>query len=205
MPKAPSDKPTFDQLAARLVSAAEAHDEKAFALEDYRAVLKTLARYARGFGFSSADAEEIAAAALADALSHSSDPTKDEVRKAGAYLFRTTRNRALDARRRARLRDDELLVEDLEEGVPARYYSQNDEDIARLINNDATVALLEDALRAAAAAEDHIVGHVVEAWLDLADELRKTPTSREVAREIGMSHTTVNHALRRLRDYFPVQ
>jgi len=129
---------------------------------------------------------------------------RGEVRKPGAYLFWTTRNRVLDRRRRADTREaTEMLVDDLEQSVGARYYSRQDDELAQLLDQDATAELLEDALRAAVAAQDHLVVRVVTVWLELAEETGEAPTSRKVAREVGASHTSINQALRRMRAYFP--
>jgi hypothetical protein len=44
---------------------------------------------------------------------------------------------------------------------------------------------------------------VVTVWLDMAQERGKEPSSRRVAERTGVSHTSVNQALRRFRSYFP--
>lgn len=171
--------------------------------EDYQLVLATLSRFALGFGLSRSDAEELAAEALAEVFVRSTDESKDPIRQPVGYLFWTTRNRVFDRHRRARARDEtELRSDESGGGLGVRYYSQEDDALVRLLDSDASADQLDDALRAAAAADDMLVVRVVAAWLELAEELDKAPTSREVGPKVGVSHTSVNQALRRLRTYF---
>jgi DNA-directed RNA polymerase specialized sigma24 family protein len=166
--------------------------------DDFRLLSATLERFARRFRLSPEDAEDIVGEVLAESVG-----AGEKVRQPGAYLFWTTRNRVVDHLRRARLHPLEPLNnEELERGS-GQHYSELDDTVARLLERRATAEIIETALRAAAAAEDWVVVRVVSVWLELAEELGREPTSREVAPEADTSHTTVNNALRRLAAYLP--
>lgn len=120
------------------------------------------------------------------------------IREPAGYLFWTTRNRIVDRHRRTQARgESELRPERVR-----RYYSDEDDAIAQILDREASADLLEDALRAARAAEDHVVIAVVIAWLELAQKRMGAPRSREVAVLAEVSHTSVNKALVRFRKYF---
>lgn len=187
----------FDVAAARLVSAFRSHGNDRPESDDYRIVLMTLTRFAQGFGLDRAEAEDVATEAVAETFERSADSTKDPVRQPAGYLFWLTRNRVFDRHRRTRLQDE------AERSSAVRYYSRADDSLTAWLDQDARTEDLEDALRAAAAAGDMLVVRVVTAWLDLAERLGEAPTSRQVGPNAGVSHTTVNQALRRLPSYFP--
>ena len=196
----------FDRAAVRLVSAIEADGCAAIDSEDYALVLTTLSRFAAGFGLSHVDAEEAAAETLAEIFVRSTDPSTGPVRHPAGFLFWTTRNRVFDRYRRARLREEaELRDENKIRGdeFASRYYSREDDAVVGLLDRAATAAWVEDALRAASAANDGMVVRVVTSWLELAETLGHAPTSREVAPVAAVSHTSVSQALRRVRSYFP--
>lgn len=203
-PKPSREQTRFDRIAGRLMAAPQIREQSAVSSDDYRVVLKTLTRYAHGFGLSEADAEDVASVAVSEAVTRAFDPNRSGVQSPGAYLFWMTRNRALDARRRARSQDVELFADDSYGTRSALYYSEEDDEISRLLERRASAEMLEDALRAAAAADDRVLVRVVSAWLDLAETSGRTPRSREVAQEADVSHTTVNQTLRRLRSYFAI-
>jgi transcriptional regulator of aromatic amino acid metabolism len=81
----------------------------------------------------------------------------------------------------------------------------SDDAIAALLDREATAASVQAALTAAVADGADLLAHVVASWLDLAEELGRPPSSREVAPRAGVSHTTVNTMLRELRGYFPTR
>ncbi len=190
----------FDEAAARLTSTMEDGHEVASA--DYETVVTALARYARGFGLSSHDAEEVVADVMSEMLARvrGQRGTESELRQPTAYLFWTTRNRARDRLRRIRARGETELVG---HDADVRYYSDEDDAVVRLLDREATAAILEDALRAAVAAGDRLVVRVVVSWLNLAEETGAPPSSRAVAEQAELSHTSVNAALRRLATYLP--
>jgi DNA-directed RNA polymerase specialized sigma24 family protein len=201
----PDDGTAFDHAASRFVAAIEASDYDSIAPDDYHLVLRTLTRFAQSYGrLSGPDAEEVAADTLSEAFARASG--RGGIRQPSPYLFWTVRNRIRDRYRRAKTLDEtEYLVESLEHTPGAEAYSSEDEAIVRLLDRGATAELVEDALRAAAAADDRLLIRVATVWLELAETLGRPPRSREVAPEAGVSHTSVNQALRRLRGFFPAQ
>lgn len=168
--------------------------------EDFRRVLAALVRFVTAFGFNPDDAEEVAQEAIVQAYRRD----LGEIENLGAFLFWTARNRAIDRSRRARRRaGTETLTASVEDVAAVSHYSAEDDGIAALIERDASGALVEHGLRAANAADDRLVVRVVAAWLELANETGEAPSSRDVAPRAGLSHTSVNQALSRFRDYFP--
>jgi DNA-directed RNA polymerase specialized sigma24 family protein len=191
----------FDDAAERLVGgpAGHDHDSPAVGAQDYEVITTTLLRFLRGLRVPPHDAEEIVSELLTELLGRRVDGTLGTVRYPGAYLFWTSRNRAIDRIRRSQQRPNESI--ELLDQSGARRYSSDDDVFVRTLESHATAATVEAALTAAAAAGDHTVVRVVTIWLDLAEEWGREPTSREVAPEAGTSHTTVNTALRRFRTY----
>jgi DNA-directed RNA polymerase specialized sigma24 family protein len=172
------------------------------AAADFGIVAAALIRYAQGFGLSRDDAEEVIGEVMSEtlALLRARDRPRARLRDPTAYLFWITRNRARDRLRRIRTRGE---IEFVGDDVDARYYSEEDEAVVRMLNRGATAAILEDAMRAAAVAGDRLVIRVVASWLNLAQESGAAPSGRQVAQRAQVSHTTVNAALRRLATYFP--
>jgi hypothetical protein len=77
----------------------------------------------------------------------------------------------------------------------------DDDDVARLIDRVATRDTLQRAIAEAIRQSDHAGVQIVMAWLDLASETGESPSSRIVGERCGCSHTTVNNALGRFREY----
>lgn len=170
--------------------------------DDYRLVSTTLERFARGFRLSDDEAQDVVAGVLAETLGRTSMETDDEVRQPGAFLFWTTRNRVMDRLRRASRHPTEPLDdESLERG--RGWYSEEDDAIARLLERSANTEMIRTALQIAVAKNDQVVARVVAVWLELAEELGREPTSREVGPAADTSHTTVSNALRRFKTYLP--
>jgi DNA-directed RNA polymerase specialized sigma24 family protein len=193
----------FDDAAARLVAAIGSRGEETIAAADYRVVVSTLAIFAQRFGLSREEAAEIAAETVAETFLRTAAHER-QVAQPAAYLFWTTRNRVIDRRRRVRVREHtETPVDDVERVSRNRYFSTEDDTITRLLDRHASAELVQDALRAASAAGEHLLVRIVTTWLNVAAELGRAPSSREVAPRAEVSHTSVNQALRRLRDYMP--
>lgn len=193
----------FDRAAARLTAASRDGNDPPAArptADDYRIVATTLERFARKFRLSDDEAEEIVAGVLAETIGRTA-AGEVQVRQPAAYLFWTTRNRVLDRLRHASRHPTQSLDERFEERND--WYSDEDDAIVRMLEHSATTEIVEGALRAAIAAGDVVVARVVSVWLELAEELGREPTSREVAPEADTSHTTVNNALRRFKRYLP--
>jgi RNA polymerase sigma factor (sigma-70 family) len=207
--ESPAPITEFDRSVSRLFSTVQSSDQyhggesSATPSRDYEVVSRALRRFARGLGVPASDVDDVVSEAIAEALARVSDRDQEQVRKPGAYLFRTTRNRAFDWRRRTQTRDSEVLVENVDDATYSkRYYSNDDDATVRLFDSDATAERLEDALRAADAAGDELLIRVVGEWIDLAEKLGKKPSNRAVGRAIGISHTSVNQVMERLQNYF---
>ena len=151
----------------------------------------------RRYGLSDSDSEDAAQEIMLKIISLG-DALPD-IDKPAAYLTRAARNRAIDElRRRRRGGEDIELTPVLAERLPA-----HDDRIAALLADTVTAEVVRQAMRSAVLAHDHLVLRVVSSWLDVADELGEAPVSRHVAERAGVSHTSVNQALRRFRQYFP--
>jgi DNA-directed RNA polymerase specialized sigma24 family protein len=157
---------------------------------------------ARSYGFVESDAGDAAQDAIVSLLEAAGgeDSPVDRIRNPAAYLTWLARNRAID---RLRGRAYEAPA-DFEEH-PHAPHGRDDERIAALLDRSATASVIEAAMRTALEAHDGLAVRVVTAWLDTAEALGKPPSSREVAKRAGVSHTSVNAALRRFRSYFPDQ
>lgn len=197
----PSASRRFDRAARDLWDSVQAGRASAVTPEDLRLISDWLAEtLRRSYGFAesdAADASQDAILALLElAASESSQPA--EVRNPAAYLTWLARNRAIDRLRSASwkaLHAPEARIEPQGE--------HEDDAIARLLDRNATAVAVRDAMGAALDAQDHLAVRIVTIWLDLAAELGEPPSSRTVAERGGVSHTTVNQALRRFASYFP--
>jgi DNA-directed RNA polymerase specialized sigma24 family protein len=191
----PSEALGFDQAARRMFTALRNGDSAAVGSQDLETIIGTLRSLMRRYGLSEGDAadgaQEVALSVVA------LGPKTTEVRNPAAYLTRIAQNLAVDELRRSRHKDVGLSAE-LAAQLPS-----DDDAIAALLEANATAETIRCAMRAAVEAQDPLALRVVSTWLDAADELGKTPPSREVARRAGVSHTSVNQALKRFRSYFP--
>jgi RNA polymerase sigma factor (sigma-70 family) len=188
-------------MAAReLLEAVRSGRAGTVAPEQLRLVFDWLTRtLKRSYGFPENDAADAAQDAILSLLEVASgDEGSREIRNPAAYLTWLARNRALD---RLRRRDFEKAA-DFEEAVDASR-GGDDERIAALFDRAASTAAIEHALRTALDAQDELAVRVVTVWLDIAAEVGKAPSSRQVAQRTGVSHTSVNQSLRRFRTYFP--
>jgi DNA-directed RNA polymerase specialized sigma24 family protein len=122
-------------------------------------------------------------------LVETSAEAEEPLEHAAAWLFTVAKNEALTRLRRLRT-GDRMPPDELD-----------DDELAMLLDADASRSMVEDGFRRATSAGDHIAIRVVGAWLDLAAELGEAPSSRLVAARSGYSHTTVNDALGRFRSY----
>lgn len=202
----------FDRAAARVITAIQDRNHDRIAPADYQLVVRTLSKFAISYGrLASHDAEELARDTVAALCERAADQAT--IKQPSAYLFSVARNRVHDAARRERhtkIFEESQRAEIADSPGPdaivrrrRRVYSSEDDTIARLLDQRVSAQLIEDALRAAAAANDRLVMRVISAWLSLAQQLGRRPSSREVAPVAGVSHTSVQAALRRFRHYVP--
>jgi RNA polymerase sigma factor (sigma-70 family) len=191
----PSQASGFDPAAGRVFAALHEGDPAAIDPQDLETIIGMLRSLMLRYGLSEADAADGAQEVALSVIALGRKTT--EVRKPAAYLTQLARNRAIDELRRSRRWDVALTPE------RAAQLPSDDDAIAALLQADATADAIRRAMRAAVEAQDHLAVRVVSTWLDAADELGEPPPSREVARRAGVSHTSVNQALKRFRSYFP--
>jgi RNA polymerase sigma factor (sigma-70 family) len=159
--------------------------------DDLAAVLDQLRRrIARSF--PDLDAQDVVQSTMTRLLGRSEPLPAAEIDNAWGYLVMTTRNAAIDAIR-ARQRRHEVPSAVL----PDR--ASPEDAIAALIDRQATNEAVLAALRALIASGDALTVPIITTWLDMADELDRSPSTREVAPRAGVSHTTVAQALSRFR------
>lgn len=142
------------------------------------------------------DPEDVASEAVARFIEAAQAQRVDVRGRPAAYLTRIAINMAID-----RLRRDgrEELVPEVSSVEPAA----DEEAIVRLLDSEATCRLVSEGIDAANRAGDHTVVLIVTHWIDLAHELSRAPTSREVEDRTGVSHSAVLAALARFRGYIP--
>jgi DNA-directed RNA polymerase specialized sigma24 family protein len=185
---------SFSVAVVRLLEALQSEGPEAGNPDDLTVVLDGLSRFLRVRfpTLSNADVADIADESLLRLLEASRAGRLDPARSPAPYLTRIAHNLAV-----SRLRQP--LGLELEENLA----EPDDDDLARLLDARATDERLKAALQRAAEAGDHMVIRVARVWLDLAQVGRAAPPSRDVAERLGVSHTTVNEALARLRGYLP--
>jgi RNA polymerase sigma factor (sigma-70 family) len=142
--------------------------------------------------FPELDADEIVQEVIVRLIERRQNVAPSKIENPSGYLLAMTRNAAIDAIRAGSRRRQPQLDH------PSDQFSSEDE-IAGLIDRDATHAALLAALRIHIHAGDTLVVPIVTAWLDTAEELGHAPSTREVAARAGVSHTSVAQALVRFR------
>jgi RNA polymerase sigma factor (sigma-70 family) len=185
----------FDEASKRVFAALQDGDSAAIGRQDLDTIVGMLRSVLRRYGLSEGDAADGAQEVALSVIALGQKAA--EVRNPAAYLMRLAHNRAVDELRRSRRKDVAIPIE------RAAQLRSEDDAIAALLEASATADAIRRAMRRAIDAQDHLALRVVSTWLDAADELGKPPPSREVARRAGVSHTSVNQALRRFRSYFP--
>lgn len=146
--------------------------------------------------FPDLDAEEIVQSTIARLVTRSDQLADADIANPWGYLVGSTRNAAHDAIR-ARKRRREVQLDALHERATP------DDAVAALIERDASHTAVVVALRSHVEAGDALTIRVITTWLDVADELGRAPSTREVASAAGVSHTTVAQALKRFRAALP--
>jgi DNA-directed RNA polymerase specialized sigma24 family protein len=196
------DPDQFAGAASRLVAVLSTGSPDEISRDDLAIVVAWLGHWlVRRYQLTESDAEEVVVGAverLFELRVSTPEAERTEIENPVGYLVTMARHRAIDRLRRARAASerDEVLRR---ESMP----TVTDDDIAALLDRQSTVHEIQTAIRAAVEAGDDLTVRVVAAWLNLAAELGVEPVSREVAAAAGVSHTSVNQALRRFRTYFP--
>jgi DNA-directed RNA polymerase specialized sigma24 family protein len=185
---------SFHDSAERLLALIGGAAPHARDARDLEVVLDGLTRFLGGRfpALSAAEVADLASESLARFLDAVRTGNFEPGRPAAPYLTRIAHNLAVSHLRRARSGE-----------LPHVEAALDDEALAHLLDARATSERLQFALQAAAERGDHVLLRVVRAWLVLAEQRSEAPTSREVAERLAISHTTVNEALGRLREYLP--
>lgn len=193
-----SDQPeerSFNESTVRLLELYKEGSPRQSDDRDLAIVLDGLSRFlgSRFQSLSPAEISDIASESLTRLLQASQTGQLQDGRPAGPYLTRIAHNLAVSGLRRP-------PTAELNEAAGA---GLDDDDLARLLDARASADRLRAALAIAAAKGDHMLIRVVRVWLQLAQKHSAAPNSREVGGRLGVSHTTVNEALARLRAYLP--
>jgi hypothetical protein len=149
------------------------------------------------FRLSAGDASEAASEAMTRFLERCEAGDVDPERAAG-LLSVMARNIAVDM---LRMRTRETPTEDIEKEVDHR--ASREDEISALLDRRADRAAIRDAMASLLALNDLATVRVAKVWLDLADELGRAPTTREVAAAAGVSHSTIQRSLQTFREFVP--
>jgi RNA polymerase sigma factor (sigma-70 family) len=141
-------------------------------------------------GFPELDAEDLAQATMAALLAKAA--TLPPIESPWAYIARSARHRAIDQLRDRRRRQQVPLEQAGEQ--PAQHDS-----LLELIERSASRESVAASLRAGLLAGDRLMVLVVTQWLDIAEREGRSPSSRDLAPIVGVSHTSVAKALARFR------
>ena len=142
--------------------------------------------------FPDVAAEDVVQTVILRLLSRSEPIDLESVSSSLGYLLGTAHNAAIDAIRQ-RSRRSEVEYEDIHDR------RSDDDPIAAMLDRHASQAAVIGAMGALIATGDAVTVRIVTAWLDMADELGREPSTREVAPRAGVSHTRVAQALKRFR------
>jgi DNA-directed RNA polymerase specialized sigma24 family protein len=190
----PHERRSFHESAVRLLELSQGADPAPGDSNELEVIVDGLSRFLAGRfqSISQAEIADITGESLLRFLQASRAGRIDEERSPAPYLTRIAHNVAVTHLRRT------ASVE-----LPDSHPGLADDELARLLDARATSERLQEALARAAQAGAHVLLRVVRAWLRLAEAQGSAPASREVAEQLGLSHTTVNDALSRLRGYLP--
>lgn len=153
-------------------------------------MVAVLTRWLSRRGLGPQDLDEVCSDAILRLIQQVQRGKLDPQRPPGAWLRVVADHLAIDAlRRRARAA-----------GVPLdedQHTSASDDDeLAALLDRSAAATDVRRTLREAADAGDHEIVRVVVTWLGLASANGEAPSTRDVGARLGVSHMTVQRALR---------
>lgn len=151
--------------------------------------LATVQREIRAFArrkFPRLDPDDVAQATLCNLVRCKPNPDNPV-----AYVRKVAGNAAIDL---ARKQPSTVELDEAWMGTGAE-----DDRLAALLDSDATHAVVTAALEIHVKAGHDRLVRTVTVWLDLAEELGRAPSSREVEPLAGCSHTVVAQGLQRFR------
>lgn len=157
---------------------------------DTEAVLKLLRTWLARRGLTPEDREEVCSDALLRLVDVVRLDRLDPNRPAGAWLRVVADHLAIDALRRRRRAAAVSFDERMHDG------GREDDRLAALLDSSAAATDVRRGMREAADAKQHELVRIVAAWLGLAAANGEAPSTREVAERLGISHMTVQRALR---------
>lgn len=186
------------------IAAAEVVDAIAAAAEPRATTIRILqVELMRRARRSDVDAEEAVDAAIAAFVQAALDG-RVRTETAGAYVARALRNQLIDAHRRETTSTGARReISSLDWGNVLGY--ADDQTLARLLDAQAAKSDVERGLSSAADEGQFTIVRVVTQWLVMAERSGvEEPSSRAVAEALGISHSTVNEAIRTFRaSYLP--
>jgi DNA-directed RNA polymerase specialized sigma24 family protein len=136
------------------------------------------------------DSEEVCAEAVARLIDVAKRDGLDPSRPPGAWLRVVADHLAIDALRRTARSATVTFDEQRHAGA------SEDDRLAALLDRSAAAADVRRAIREAGDAEEMDVVNVIATWIGLAAANGEAPSSREVGDRLGVSHMTVQRALR---------
>lgn len=158
--------------------------------QETEAVLRLLRVWLSRRGLEPEDREEVCSDAILRLDDVVRDGRLDRNRPAGAWLRVVADHLAIDALRRRRRTAGVSFEEQIHGG------GREDDRIAALLDSSAAATDVMRAMRQAADDQELELVRIVATWLGLAAANREAPTTREVGARLGVSHMTVQRALR---------
>jgi len=163
--------------------------------DDVQAVVGVLRQWLARRGLQSEEVEEVAADAVLRLITAAEAERLDPARPAGAWLRVVADHLALDALQQRRRRGQTVAYDE-----QAHDLAGDDDRVAALFDEWAAADDVARALRRAGDAGQHEIVRAIATWLDLAAADGEAPSSRRVAERMGVSHMTVQRALRAFRE-----
>jgi len=166
------------------------------AADDYIALRDRIRRYLRNTGVGETEADDVADETISRALRLRRAP--DDISNPLAYLLTMARNEWIDRVRSNR------------EALPAAAaifegsLETDDDALLKILDEDLNLRTVQAALALASREDDVTCLLVVQTWLDLAADFEADPSTRDVGRDLGIAHTTVQRAMRRFQSYVEV-
>jgi RNA polymerase sigma factor (sigma-70 family) len=162
--------------------------------EQLQAVLGLLALWLARRGLGQQDREDVCSEALGRLIRAVREDELDPERPPGAWLRVVADHLALDVLRRERIRAGAPFDEQTH--APRG----EDDRLSALLEREASRSEVDGALQRAAAEGKTTLVNVITTWRGLAEMNDETPSNREVAERLGVSHTTVNRTLDGFRE-----